>query len=77
MFPAIISMTATMISTMPQPMRRVRVSPKTATPKNTAVTGSSAPRIAVGVDPIRFMARVVQRNEIAVGKSARASRLPH
>ena len=27
-------------------------SPKTATPKKTAVTGSSAPRMAVGVDPM-------------------------
>lgn len=34
-------------------MRSVNRSPKTATPKNNAVTGSSAPRIAVGVEPMR------------------------
>ena len=41
-----------------------------------AVTGSSAPRMAVGVEPMYCMALVVQRNEMAVGKMARATTLP-
>ena len=54
-----------------------QVSPKTVIPKNTAVTGSSAPRMAVGVEPMYWMAPVVQRNDTAVGKTASASRHPH
>ena len=74
--PATMRLTATMMSSMPQRMRGVSCSPKMVTPKKTAVTGSSAPRIAVGVEPMYWMALVVQRNEMAVGKMASASRLP-
>ena len=41
------------------------------TPKNTAVIGSNAPRIAVGVEPISFIASVIVSIEIMVGKSER------
>lgn len=41
-----------MINTIPQHNLGVRLSPKIVTPKNTAVTGSKAPRIAVGVEPM-------------------------
>lgn len=50
--PAMMRVTARMIIAMPQPILGVSGSPKTATPKKTAVTGSSAPRMAVGVDPM-------------------------
>ena len=70
-------MTARIIINIPQLNRSVRDSPKTTTPKKTAVKGSKAPKIAVGVEPIYCMAWVVQRNEIAVGKIAKAIRLPH
>ena len=46
-------------------------------PKNIAVTGSSAPRIAVGVEPMLWIAAVVHRKDIAVGNTARPSTLPH
>ena len=69
-------MTARIIINIPQLNRSVRDSPKTTTPKKTAVKGSKAPKIAVGVEPIYCMAWVVQRNEIAVGKIAKAIRLP-
>ena len=70
-------MTARIIINIPQLNRSVRDSPKTTTPKKTAVKGSKAPKIAVGVEPIYCMAWVVQRNEIAVGKIAKAIRLPY
>ena len=63
--------------TNPMLSRRVSISPNTVTPKNMAVTGSSAPRMAVGVEPIYWMALVVHRNDTAVGKTARASKFPH
>ena len=75
--PAIISVTAAIIISIPHNIRGVNASPNTVTPIITAVTGSNAPRIAVGVDPIYCMALVVQRNDIAVGKMARAMRFPH
>ena len=75
--PATRAETAAMIMTIPNIRRGVSASPKTVTPKNTAVRGSSAPSMAVGVDPIYCIACVVQRNDMAVGKSASATRLPH
>ena len=68
---------ATRISKTPVPMRSVNRSPKTATPKNNAVTGSSAPRIAVGVEPMRRMAPAIATSETIVGKSASATALTH
>lgn len=50
--PAMINVTARMIIMIPQLSLGVKISPKTVTPKNTAVKGSNAPRIAVGVEPI-------------------------
>lgn len=41
----------------------------------TADTGSRAPKIAVGVDPINCMARVVQAKEMTVGIIANANKL--
>ena len=75
--PAMMSVTATRISKTPVPMRSVNRSPKTATPKNNAVTGSSAPRIAVGVEPMRRMAPAIATSETIVGKSASATALTH
>ena len=72
-----IRVTAKTIINMPQLNLNVRDSPKTVTPKKTAVKGSSAPRIAVGVEPMYWIAWVVQRNDMAVGKMASAIRLPH
>ena len=52
LLPAIISVTAKMIMMMPQQRRGVSASPKIVTPKKMAVSGSKAPRMAVGVEPI-------------------------
>ena len=41
----------------------------------TAVTGSSAPKMAVEVDPMQCMATVVQPSDTTVGNTARATRL--
>ena len=46
-------------------------------PKNTAVTGSSTPSIAVGVEPMYWIASVVHINEMTVGKMDNARMLPH
>lgn len=75
--PAMTNVTATIIITSPKLSLTVRLSPKTAIPKKMAVTGSNAPRMAVGVEPIYWMAPVVQRKDMAVGKTANASRLAH
>ena len=75
--PATMKVTARIIITIPHTILGVSASPNTVTPKKTAVTGSSAPSIAVGVEPMYCMALVVQRNDMAVGKTASASRLPH
>ena len=71
--PAIIKVTARIIITIPQLSLGVSDSPKMVTPKNTAVRGSRAPRIAVGVEPIYWIACVVQRNDMAVGNIANAT----
>lgn len=47
-----MSVTARIINIIPQVSRNVKLSPKMVTPKKTAVTGSRAPRIAVGVEPM-------------------------
>ena len=75
--PAIISVTAAIIISIPHSIRGVNASPNTVTPIMTAVTGSNAPRIAVGVEPMYCIALVVHKKEIAVGKTANANRLPH
>lgn len=72
-----MSVTATRISATPTPMRSVNRSPKTMTPKNNAVTGSSAPRIAVGVEPMRRMAPAIVTSETIVGNSASETALTH
>ena len=65
-----MSVTAARISATPVRMRGVSRSPKTSTPKKSAVTGSSAPRIAVGVEPMRRMAPAIVTSETIVGNSA-------
>ena len=58
--PATTRLTAPMMSAMPRQMRGVSRSPNTVTPNSTAVSGSRAPRMAVGVEPMHWMAAVVQ-----------------
>lgn len=50
--PATTNVTEVMTSISPINMRVVMTSLKTTMPKNTAVTGSKTPNIAVGVEPI-------------------------
>ena len=56
--PATMKVTARIIITIPHTILGVSASPNTVTPKKTAVTGSSAPSIAVGVEPMYCMAPV-------------------
>lgn len=51
----------------------VSTSPKHKHPKNIAVNGSSAPKIAVGVEPSKRIATLIVSREITVGKNANAS----
>lgn len=77
MFPlAMIKVTEKMIITIPVASFGVNDSPNIVTPNITAVTGSNAPRIAVGVEPIYWMAFVVDTKDMAVGKRAKATILP-
>ena len=57
---ATIRLTPDMTSRNPHAMRIVMGSPNIITPRKTAVRGSIAPRMAVGVLPINVMACVVQ-----------------
>ena len=75
--PAMMSVTATRIRTTPSRMRGVSCSPKTSTPKKSAVTGSRAPRMAVGVEPMRRMAPAIVTSETIVGKRASEMALIH
>src|SRR5574344_669684 len=70
-----IIVTERMTRTMPKVILGVITSPNTNIPINKAVTGSNAPRMAVGVEPIYWIALVVQTKEIAVGKIASPSKL--
>ncbi len=49
---AMTAVTAAMIAARPMISRGVSRSPKTLTPITTAVTGSRAPSMAVGVEPM-------------------------
>lgn len=69
--PAMMSVTATRISKTPVPMRSVNRSPKTATPKNNAVTGFQRPEDRRGRGAMRRMAPAIATSETIVGKSAR------
>lgn len=50
---------------------------KKTTPKNIAVKGSRAPRMAVMVEPTSFIDTVIVSSEIMVGKTARAIAKSH
>ena len=75
--PATTIVTAAIINTMPAKSRGVMTSWKMVTPKMSAVTGSKAPSMAVGVAPINFMADVVQSSDTAVGNRASRNRYIH
>lgn len=76
-FAAIISVTAVSIISTPSMMRGVSCSPNTTTPKNSAVTGSSAPYMAAGVEPMRWMESVISTNEMIVGNKASERTFAH
>ena len=65
-----MSSTATRIIKIPTPNRSVKASPKTVTPTTTAVRGSSAPMMAVGVEPMAWTACVMVTSEMTVGTKA-------
>lgn len=58
------------MSNIPKVSLAVSVSPNTVTPIITAVRGSSAPIIAVGVDPNSLTAIVIVTSDIMVGTNA-------
>ena len=66
-FPNTIIITAAKIKIIPQTIFTDKCSWNTATPINTAVTGSKAPKMADNVGPINLMAIVIVSKEIMVG----------
>lgn len=68
--PAMMRMTAEDIKMMPIASRGVNDSPKTVMPIITAVSGSKAPIMAVGVEPMCFTAITINTNEMTVGTNA-------
>ena len=64
-----IRRTAERMSTMPAARRKVSDSPNTITPMATAVSGSKAPMMAVGVAPTSCTATVISTSERTVGTS--------
>ena len=55
------------MSTMPTQSRKVKASPNIITPIATAVSGSRAPKIAVGVAPTSCTAMVMNNSDSTVG----------
>ena len=70
-----INVTARIINTIPQHNLGVRLSPKIVTPKNTAVTGSKAPRMAVGVEPILHSLRSAEEG-YGCGEDCQCNQVP-
>lgn len=68
---AIIKITPVKINKIPVVFLKVKCSENNKIPKKIAVNGSSAPKIAVFVEPINFMASVIVSNEIIVGITAK------
>ena len=62
--------TPNMMSRMPMAMFVVNASWKIVTPTTTAVIGSNEPMMAVGVEPISSIERVIVTSEIMVGTMA-------
>lgn len=77
LFPAITNVTATMMMMSPSHSRGEMISSNTVIPINMAVTGSNAPNMAVGVEPMYFIAAVVQTRDMVVGRMASIRRLSH
>ena len=77
LFPAITKVTATMMMMSPNHSRGEMISSNTVMPINMAVTGSNAPNMAVGVEPMYLMAAVVQTRDTVVGRIASIRRLSH
>lgn len=75
LFPAITNVTATMMMMSPNHSRGEMISSNTVMPINMAVTGSNAPNMAVGVEPMYLMAAVVQTRDTVVGRIASIRRL--
>ena len=66
----IIRITAAGISTIPTANRSVKGSPKHKQLTTTAVTGSKAPSMAVGVLPMLLIATLIKNNDNTVGNNA-------
>lgn len=62
---------------MPIQILMVNCSPNNVTPKNMAVKGSRAPKIAVVVEPTNLIAIVIVSREIIVGIIASAKAHNH
>ena len=67
-----VTITVTAESTIKLPMMFLNVSASlnTRTPQTNAVTGSKAPRMDVGVEPIKCIEAVMVINEMTVGNKA-------
>ena len=70
-----IRITPARIRTTPASIRGVNCSWKISTPIQIAVSGSSAPKIAVVVEPTSFIDTVIVSSEIIVGKRASHSEI--
>ena len=69
--PAIKTKTPVKIKAIPMAIFSVKSSLNNKTPIATAVSGSRAPMIEVGVDPIIFIALTIKVKEMMVGTMAR------
>lgn len=77
LLPAITNVTAVRMSISPMLSRVVNDSPNAKMPMRMPVSGSMAPNMAVGVEPMLCTATVVQRKETTVGRNASAMPHPH
>lgn len=64
-----MSVTEKRMSRIPDARRAVSSSPKTVIPTNAAVTGSKAPMMAVGVEPMHCIDMAMNTSDMTVGTS--------
>lgn len=76
-FAAIISVTAVSIISTPKHDARSELLTKHHYAEERAVTGSSAPNMAAGVEPMRWMESVISTSEMIVGNKASERTFAH
>ena len=73
----IMRVTENKMRRMPKLIRMVKTSPNKRMPNRAAVTGSSAPIMAVGVEPMHCIAIAINTREMTVGTKPKVNAMLH